>query len=444
MSIYNDNNNNSNNNSSEEILAKKVVIGNLSSGTNTATPLTIGSQSSVDSKDYTITFLKPSTNKSQIQFNPLTSSLNFQIGDDNENVLTLNTTEIKCNNRELKDVSKINCGEYKDTSGDINCGPGGVYSYGTNEENRFIRFNAQGGGNDFLSAGAPLVINYNNPGHNTGPENVTVFGACGSNPPKFCINGDLTVSNDGDFASGNPNSRTLTVKGGSVQDNEPILKIKNSEDVSLFEVHEFSGVKTNYGTSNSGRDHFTFMTDNSARWGISMFGSETYGHNLLTSRLIFKAYDVDGSSPTAPLVLFRNGAVQIAEDYMSQGNLGGGTYNGFIPTISGMDGTTVNSLRFSRVGAGITVSGKIYCYSSTPILAGSSFDLTLPYRVGNFSTIHQCCGTAQIYAGQGDNGLAIEIQSIIGDINSRFLFNKDINGNNCYLQFTLQYEAQQY
>ncbi len=121
------------------------------------------------------------------------------------------------------------------TAGDVNAGAAGFYSY--NGPSKFIRFNSNGGAHDFLSAGAPLVINWSDGfgGYPVNvPQNVEFFGANATNTPTLFVNGNVSMGGGTFDNNGGASARTLTVMAGSSQSSSPILDVKSYDGSSHY------------------------------------------------------------------------------------------------------------------------------------------------------------------------------------------------------------------
>lgn len=85
--------------------------------------------------------------------------------------------------------TKVNVGSPSGTSGDLNVGQAGIYSY--RSAGRYVRFNSNGTFNDFLSLGAKLVMNY---GFSGTVENISMFEGSAAGDGQFIV-GSPTATN---------------------------------------------------------------------------------------------------------------------------------------------------------------------------------------------------------------------------------------------------------
>ena len=131
--------------------------------------------------------------------------------------------------------TKVNVASPSGTTGDVNTGQAGIYSY--RSAGRYVRFNTSGSFNDFLSLGAKLVMNY---GFSGTVENISMF--------------EGSAAGDGQFIVGSPtatNARFL-LKGKDTGTTNYISRWFDSGNTEKFSVRNdglatFTGALT--GTS---------------------------------------------------------------------------------------------------------------------------------------------------------------------------------------------------
>lgn len=104
------------------------------------------------------------------------------------------------------------------TAGEVNLGPAGVYSY--RDANRYIRFNTDGGYNDFESKGAKLVFNYNTAG---GVQDCSFFEGVTGGTGHVMVGTSSTVAR-------------LTVRGATDLATNNALQVQNQTGTSIFNV----------------------------------------------------------------------------------------------------------------------------------------------------------------------------------------------------------------
>lgn len=125
---------------------------------------------------------------------------------------------------------KINAGSVPATQGALNTNQDGIYSYRNGDANRYVRFNAAGTFNDFLSFGAKLVMNF---GFSGTVQDISMF--------------EGSAAGNGTFKVGS-NAATdarVNIKGKSSTSADFALRVFNSSDTELFSARNDGQVKIN-------------------------------------------------------------------------------------------------------------------------------------------------------------------------------------------------------
>jgi hypothetical protein len=333
----------------------------------------------------------------------------------------------------------VNVGNPAATSGEVNSGPAGIYSYNT--MSRYMRFNTNGGANDFLSAGSPMVINYSGGDPGMRPEDIELFGYYASSPSTFYVNGKIAIGG-GMFETVTCPVRELTIRAGSSQDTANLFSIRTNSDADLVNV-SLINFSTNYGTSASGSVHINLANSNLPRFSMGLKIEET-GSNAGSNFGLF-TYDDAGIYLGNPVTIKRSnaavnfaGALRILTTDNDEGNITSGTYTPSISNITSLDTVTVvGSFKYQRIGSIINVSGKIFIENASAIGSGASYDLSLPYIVNNFSSTTQCNGIGISYAGSIGNW---EISSVNSSQLARAYANIAFASNTTYAAISFTYQ----
>lgn len=336
-------------------------------------------------------------------------------------------------------TNSVNVGNPAATDGHINSGPPGIYSYNT--MSRYMRFNTNGGANDFMSAGSPMVINYSGGDSGIRPEDIELFGYYASYPSNLFVNGNIAIGG-GMFETVSCPTRELIIRAGPEQGTVNLMTIKNNSDFDLVYVTLLNAT-TNYGTSASGSVHMSLANSNLPRFGIGLQIDET-GSNAGSNLGLF-TYDDAGIYLGNPVTIKRSnaavnfaGALRILTTDNDEGNITSGTYTPSISNIINLDTVNiVGGFKYQRIGSIISVTGKIFMENSSPIDFGASYDISLPYTSNNFATVNQCDGIGISYAG----GVGTwEISSINGSQLIRAYANTSFASNTTYALISFSYQ----
>jgi hypothetical protein len=293
--------------------------------------------------------------------------------------------------------STLNVASPGGSGGAINSGPAGVYSY--NDAFRYIRFNTNGGANDLLSAGAPMVINYNGGESGVKPENIELFGAYATSPSSLFVNGNVQLGGGAFDAIASP-TRALLIRAGTSQGSATLMNITDASNASILNVSRF-GITSNYATTGGGTGHLILANGGSQRFVIGMQVAETGSGNTGSDFRLF-SYNDAGSYLGNPLSIKRsNSAVTLAGPLTlssvsdnTNGNVTSGT---FTPTISNLSNVTAASnvqSTYSRIGNIVTCA---YYINFTPGGGGIQsvhfqFRLTLPITASSTNGAFVCGG----------------------------------------------------
>lgn len=271
----------------------------------------------------------------QFHFLNLTASLNGQVGG-NQTTMT-----------------RIDVNSLGDSAGDVNTGSAGVYAY--NGASRYVRFNSSGGGNDLLSSGAVLIMNYNDP-NGARPQDIECFGnSSTSTPSNVFVNGNLLLSNGGAYAPAEPPSRRLCVKAGPFQSTTRLLDIVDAAGNPIV-YSTLTGFNTNFGTSSGGQNHLIMRVSNGQRFGIGLTATES-GSNNGSNFNIF-SYADNGSFLANPFSIRRSDsqilmAGPVLLTSAQNDTLGNLTSNTFTPTLTNSANTatlTNQGSSYMRIG----------------------------------------------------------------------------------------------
>jgi hypothetical protein len=130
--------------------------------------------------------------------------------------------------------SKVNVGSPSGTTGALNTGQDGVFSYRNGDATRFVRFNTSGTFNDFLSTGAKLVMNF---GFSGTVQNISMFEGSAAGNGIFYVGSNTATD------------ARVNIKGKSATSADFVIKAFNSSDIELFSVRN-DGV-TRIATTNT-------------------------------------------------------------------------------------------------------------------------------------------------------------------------------------------------
>jgi hypothetical protein len=354
--------------------------------TGTATTVTSGTQSAITTLP----------NLASVQGQSIGTGVWSYVNNLNQNVATSASPSF----------ANINAGSPAATTGNMNAGSAGVYSY--NGSSRYIRFNSNGGANDLLSAGAAMVINYNGGSSGVKPENVELFGYHAISPSTLFVNGNLSMGN-GVFDTVESTSRTLTVKAGTAQGSGALLNITNNSNVSLFSASQF-GIKTNYGTGAGGAGHLTMAKGGADRFVIGMQNDESSGNAGSDFRLF--SYTDAGGYLGAPVQIKRSNSAVTLEGPLNlstttdntNGNITAGTWTPTITPLSNVTSAALVSASYQRIGNIVNCAIR-YTYrpSVTTALANYEVTITLPINTSStFSACFNATGAANRLIGFGD------------------------------------------
>jgi hypothetical protein len=227
------------------------------------------------------------------------------------------------------DVTTLNAGAPVASGGAINANSAGVYSYNT--ATRYIRFNTNGGANDLMSAGSPLVINFSDNGAAT-PRDVEFFGLSNTGVSSSVnINGNLLIGNQGAFAVNSSPTRSIVVKAGPSQATTNMIAV-----------------------------------------------TDALNNILLSSNLV-------STTLNQPL------RVNIVNDN-TNGNITSGVFNPTMAVVTNLTSITVNSCNYSRIGNVFTISGSVNIQPSGNWAAYTVMVATINYPV-SAPTTAVCNGT---------------------------------------------------
>jgi hypothetical protein len=340
----------------------------------------------------------------------------------------------------------VNAGSPAGSTGNVNAGAAGVYSY--NGAGRFVRFNTNGGANDLLSVGAAMVINYNGGSNGVQPENVELFGYFATSTPTLSVNGNVSLGN-GVFDTVQSPTRTLTVKSGTAQGTTSLINVTDNSNGQIVSVGP-DGIFSNYGTGAGGSPHIILRTGGVNRYIMGMQVAETGSGNTGSDFRLFSYTDAGGYLG-APLQIKRsNSAVTLEGPLLVQtttdntnGNITSGTYT---PSASSLTGLTSiifqGSFKYQRIGSIVNVVGRCYMANSSNIPKDSYFRMTLPVTFNNFLVANQASGGACNFrnASQVDNGSSWEIYAVAGAQLVEVYQHNVFGGTNTYASINFSYE----
>lgn len=219
-------------------------------------------------------------------------------------------------------LTKANIGNPAGNTGVLNTGQDGIYSYRNGNPSRYVRFNSSGTYNDFLSAGAKLVINF---GFSTNPEDVSFF------------EGSTTVRGGHVQIGTSQTDARLVVAGRTSSSDDYIFKAKNASDVDMLSVRNdglvnISGSLNVSGTTVlSGTLNGTSATFNSVSLSpaLTLIGVSNNSGKMQFSNS--NVYSIEGGSDFNGLILKAGGSTNMFLDGLVTGKAfftGGAEFNG--------------------------------------------------------------------------------------------------------------------
>ena len=243
-----------------------------------------------------------------------------------------NYQNVTYNSRNVSGINTISASKFNSINvagidGAINSNNTGVYSWSTSS--RYLRFNTNGGANDFMSAGSPLVINYSGgDGGVQSPENVEFFGYYYNVIPKLTVNGYLILGG-GTYDTVSAPIKTITVNAGSAQGSTYLINCNDYSGNNVFGIN-LSNINTNYGVA----PHYYLQKSGNARFGIGLFNNENGNNETAGSDFYISNHSDDGVVISAPFSINRATGITTISDLTVTGDF----------NLEGAFGVAINSL----------------------------------------------------------------------------------------------------
>jgi hypothetical protein len=150
--------------------------------------------------------------------------------------------------------TKVNVGSPSGTTGAVNTGQDGIYSY--RSAGRYVRFNTSGTFNDFLSLGAKLVMNY---GFSGTVENISMFEGNGAGDGQFIV-GSPTATNARFLLKGKDTGTTNYISRWFDSGNTEKFSVRNDGQTTVASLSAGGLVKSTAGVlsiATAGTDYIT-------------------------------------------------------------------------------------------------------------------------------------------------------------------------------------------
>lgn len=150
--------------------------------------------------------------------------------------------------------TKVNVGSPSGTTGAVNTGQDGIYSY--RSAGRYVRFNTSGTFNDFLSLGAKLVMNY---GFSGTVENISMFEGSAAGDGQFIV-GSPTATNARFLLKGKDTGTTNYISRWFDSGNTEKFSVRNDGQTTVASLSAGGIVKSTAGVlsiATAGTDYLT-------------------------------------------------------------------------------------------------------------------------------------------------------------------------------------------
>lgn len=175
--------------------------------------------------------------------------------------VTLGAYDLSATN--LVASTKVNIASPSGTTGDLNTGQGGVYSY--RSAGRYVRFNTSGTFNDFLSLGAKLVMNY---GFSGTVENISMFEGSAAGDGQFIV-GSPTATNARFLLKGKDTGTTNFISRWFDSGNTEKFSVRNDGQTTVASLSSGGIVKSTAGVLGIAVAGTDYLTPGGVPTGIS-------------------------------------------------------------------------------------------------------------------------------------------------------------------------------